>query len=472
MIIKRELKPKINRLDQLKYLNKSLLNNKLKIDIFTNDKTFKSYWIYRIISLLENNLKICNYINEYMNDLFSYNNINEEEFFETIRTILSINNMNSNQFYYMKYQHNSIEDICNVFKLYLQELNKDYNHQDILSLYNLYKHGIITEDNIIDLKLSLNIIDKKDIKKVTTNKLPNIKTTSTAKDSMTIQISPYIETLCSNIIKFIQSRNICQQCKLFQKPKVILDTNLIEPGPVDIIFVGLNPSLEDINQNRPFANKNNNIRVFINNLLNNISDFKYMITNITLCSSTNENEIKNSITNCNGMLTEIIKLFSPYKLIVPFGDKAAKAFNIQDPIKKSNGRLYFDNIIPLINPESSKSNSELLISGFKNIIKALSDKTELIVEPEINIENSEITDNTTLFDIKNINNKLIKIFIDNSTGEKKYIIEDVKFPVYIKRGNYRDCNYISDNVDAKIFLNHEQRNKLLNNLRNLIFNSM
>ncbi len=470
----RKIKPKVNKLEQLKLLNKTLLNNKLDHTIFTNDTQFQKYYIYKIISLLESNLKVCWYLNEYMNELYDYYKMDNEDLFTTFQRIISMSEMNSGNFYYSKYQQNSIEEIIGIFRNYLKEININFNEQDLIALYNLYKRQIITNENIIDIKLKLNMISEDDIETIQIPKsIPNIKTsTSSANDCKLIMNSEEINKLNENIINYINNRTICQKCSLFNNKKIILDTNLQSPGPVDIIFIGLNADKED---NRPFIGKTNqHVRNFINTMLNNVSNFKYMITNSILCLPNNETELKNSntiLSNCDSVVKEIIKLFTPYKLLIIFGDKVSKHFKIQDPIKKASGNVYFNNIMPIIHPsaiEKSPSNLPILESGFKSAIKFLIQNQDILIkheQKEVKNEKMVISDTMTLFDVKHINNKIIYIFFDSETQEKKYIIDDIKFPVYIKKGQYRECDYITNKVDAFIEINEEQRSKLMYTLR-------
>lgn len=479
MLVKK-VKTKANRLEQLKLLNKTLLNEKLDYTVFTRDVEFRSYFLFRIVSLFQDNLKICWYINEYMNQLFDYSTMDNDELFETFRMIIQMSGMSSKNFYYSKYVQNSESDIIKIFSDYLDELNLNYSNQDVMGLYKLYKRNIISEDDLDEVKVRLNLISADEVEKKkkdnkTTSSMPIIKTSSKI-DCRNITNSEEIIKLNNKIINYINNRPICHKCNLFNNKKVILDTNVEKPSPVDIIFVGLNPGNEEAIEGRPFIGKSGqHVRNFINSLLENISNFKYVITNSILCSTSNEQEIKsiNSVlNNCKPIVSEIIKLFSPAKLIVVFGDKAAKSFGIVDQIKKANGKIYFGNIMPIIHPsavERMPSNLPLLTEGFKSVIKFIVGEKkieEIKQEEEIKTEeNCEITEDMTLFDIKHVNNKIIYIFFDIKTQEKKYVIKDVKFPVYVKRGDYRNCDYITDSVDAVVEMTEEQRNKLMYSLR-------
>jgi hypothetical protein len=76
---------------------------------------------------------------------------------------------------------------------------------------------------------------------------------------------------------------------------------------------------------------------------------------------------------------------------------------------------------------------------------------------------TKISKDLTLFDITHSGNKLIYIMLDKD-GKKRYIIKKIKIPIYIKYGNYQDCNYITDKVDLVAYVNTYEKAKISSTL--------
>ena len=72
---------------------------------------------------------------------------------------------------------------------------------------------------------------------------------------------------------------------------------------------------------------------------------------------------------------------------------------------------------------------------------------------------TKVSKDLTLFDITHVGNKLIYIMLDKD-GKKRYIIKKIKMPIYIKYGNYQDCNYITDKVDLVAYVNAYEKSKI------------
>ena len=101
------------------------------------------------------------------------------------------------------------------------------------------------------------------------------------------------------MLSIIKSYADCISCSLQGNPAAILDTNVDNLADADVIFVGENPGKVEIHRMLPFVGKSG---IYFRRVAKDIlRDFRWIITNIVLCST-----IKDRMT-VNPMATDINK---------------------------------------------------------------------------------------------------------------------------------------------------------------------
>ena len=73
-------------------------------------------------------------------------------------------------------------------------------------------------------------------------------------------------------------------------------------------------------------------------------------------------------------------------------------------------------------------------------------------------------DDLTFFDVREVNDKIIKIFIDQN-GQKKYLIEDYITRFYVKSDSWKDCNQITNSVDCYVNVSGKDKQFVTNKIR-------
>lgn len=432
-------------------------------DDIKND--FMKYYLSRLMSLFTSKPKICYYINSTMNNLFIYNKLEPEDVMFTLRKIVQVKRITkkSDLFIAKRFYDTDVDRITEALKI----LNVNDSNHAVRRLVDLMKNNVISLD--ISLKSEL----KKDVKPSNDETDSRIQVLS----SMDISNSDQVKELCENIKSFISRRTICKSCPLYGSTPVVLETNLKEPGEVDVALIGINPGEEEAKLDRPFIGKAGKLlrEKFDKLILSKHKNIKFLITNVILCSTSNESKIPNVskvISNCRYFLNTILDYF-PAKYIVLFGDKACLSFGLspQGGMVKNNARL-INNVIISVHPSAALRNSkyaELIDDTFKKLAELL-DKTKT-VETEKSLEESSIPENAMLLDIKRIGEDIIWIFSDSS-GKKYYKKEPVKLKGYIKTGSYMDCDLIESKMDAVFTMTAAEREILISelniNLRNII----
>jgi uracil-DNA glycosylase family 4 len=260
---------------------------------------------------------------------------------------------------------------------------------------------------------------------------------------------------------------------------VVLDTNMNEFGPVDVMLIGLNPGKDETIYNKTFIGGPSII------LREKIMKFhpntKWVITNIIMCYTPNEKDLGNWETVANGcsntFLKDIITKF-PTKTFVTIGRQSKEYFGVGDIISKCSGKVFDKGgykVIPLIHPSavarSKDKNGPIFDYSWKNIYSNVEQpvinvpcetvkKEETISKTEstqcstyLKEEDmiKEITPDLMLFNIISLNNdKVLKIFI-NEKGKKKYQIVDFIVPMYIKySSNWKQNETLTNQVDAVV----------------------
>lgn len=471
--------------EKLKYLTKWLFNpEKYNIEILTeNTSEFNSGIIYRLYANILTIPKIIWYTNKHLNHIDTFYS-DPADLLRTFSDIIKIYGLkNSSAFHFAKFQTFKRDSFIEVIRQYSEDTNSVLNKQDIINLYRLFELGIIKNDEIEAIE---DIVEGKE----KTSKA-NIKPVEEIKINQTK--SAEIINFCNNLLTFKSKRNPCIQCPLFYRQTSVIDTNInsFTDIPVDIAIVANETALEqDIQTQSPLSGDDGVLFRKLFYPLVQKYNLKYIITNASLCFPTNKKEseptnIKKIMGNCRGMIDEIHSSFKP-KLIVLFGSSIIKNYGIKDKITDINGEIinkkYFCMTSPLEALRSKTYMDRFLKAMFlleHNISKSVQNKESEPLKSDtteeeyhnLSITNSRIEKGDTLFNIEILNDQLVYVFID-SNNKKKYIIEQIQYPIYIKNGKYQDCNYIEEEMDYKVMLTHKQKqqlsSKLNSNIKNLV----
>lgn len=440
--------------DNLTLLSKWLISDKeFNIDTIINDPNSSSYK-YRVINYLLKYPRILLYINNYLNNIYQFDNdkYSTQDWLNTFKLIIKQNNFNSlNRLYFNKFKPAKRISFKNEIREYELSVNNRIVSEDELNeLYRLYTLKILSDDHLNEIKA---INAGKELK---SSKLPfdNIETLvnpSPVKIEFNAPIVKFNET----IINYIKSRSLCKNCPLYNAPKYPIVSNIKnEKDQLDVIIVGEFPNNEN------FIEDNRHIKLLIDKY-----NLNYLATNLVLCKP-NNGEIPNTlktIANCKEVTNHIYKQFkSNFKILI--GTNAKKTFGIGSTTTKVNGEMINDCFI-VAGPSNNSQFKAALIKLNSYLEKYSKDKLS-----RINIEQSAVESNNldisadlknyTLFDIKIVNEQLLYILIENGTGNKKYISENISFPVYLKKGNFRQCDYFVDDCDFVVYLSNQQKMNL------------
>lgn len=483
-------------LNKLKLLTKYLsTQDQALLPKIISDENDAKRLKYRSVAMLLEHPKIVYYINKHLNNLFLFNRWSNEDWFFTLSEICRMYGINnSNMFRYSKYQVDESADFYKTIVNYYKELGRfKPSSNEINALYLLFKAGIITDDDLVDMK---SLIDGKDRRSKSEREVeqmvqqPFIHTQSNSGGEVVSpeneertfdMLAPDIKEFVNKVKNFVKGRNACKNCPLYSNGSVILDTNLEEPGQVDILFLGLNPGPEEIKAGVPFVGKAGKVlKRYLLPLVRN-HDLTYMITNCILCYTNNEADIPNPMgvsKNCKDLVNEILKYF-PAKHIVLIGDKVMKSMGVKGGISKQTGTIVNGYFI-LIHPSAVLYNPKTNLPKFEKSFMALEKAvTGSVTDPnapqqvsnvhvdKMNIPEDRIitrfTPDMTLFDIQTIDEQIIYIMKD-SKGRKRYLMEQIQFPVYLKGGQYKDCHFEDSNMEAVAYISSADRSKLMSKL--------
>jgi len=286
-----------------------------------------------------------------------------------------------------------------------------------------------------------------------------------------------VKTLEEFIQEILQDVENCRsKCPLgqLQRPVVVLDGNIEYVGPVDVMFIGLNPGTEEAKQGKPFVGLTGiKLREFVEN---NLGHLKYIFTNCILCSTRNESEIpeiQKVITLCRQHVTKIVQTFQP-KIIVLVGDKACSSFGITGKISQISGTLINDKYFPLIHPSAVSRNphwKDLWERSLDNLLMVLGieKKNKVEIKGGSTVTWDDVREmQLTLFDLKILEGQTaIYIFLDNE-GKKYYLVEEPKHRIYIKRGELPFLALVEDEFDQYVDLTPREKHFLVAELRKRI----
>jgi uracil-DNA glycosylase family 4 len=489
----------------LKALSGWLFTNKRREDIqlIIDKYEIENNVMKRLTSYVYNTPYLVWYINKYLNKLYDFNKYDTADLIRSFSYLLDINRLNAtNKVFYLK--SNDLADknrqkVKEFFKDYFDKLyEKHFNDLELNFFYDLLNIGVINVEDIDSMskhldgdKSSINLEDF-NISTIITS----ANTHTTNKNAMVMNIyrdlSIPLKTFCDGVKKYMSGCDNCKGCELKGKQIVLLDTNLKEFGPVDIIFIGYNPNMEDIESNKPFAGKNGMIlREKIAQLPETVT---WLIINLVFCVTAKEGDIKDptkAANNCSPIFSGILKNF-PTKCKVPLGAKATKILGINDGISSISGKIFTQediNVIPMIHPNSlihDQKNVDKFNKDFQTILNLFSSNSTTVIAPtiiktpEIAKGNKksytssitipedkliiEVTPDLTFFDVKEINQQIVKIFIDMD-GKKKYKIEPYEMNFYVKFDSWNECTQITNKIDAEVTITGREKPNLINKVR-------
>ncbi len=476
-----------------KVLTKYLLQPKDELLMeLCKDKKVADRLRYRAVSYFLSMPKIMWYVNKYLNNFYNDSKITNEDWFRSFADIARMYGVeNTNWFYFAKYKQDEYANFCKTIRQYYDTINANQpSSSELASLYNLAKCGILLQEDLenMDLIISGKPTKKKSSVKTSSNLILKSEVTNiqSTKNKTINSLSQNIRNFIDTCIQFSSNRQECMSCELYGKKKVMLDTNLTNPGPVDICFIGLNPGKEEVEKGIPFIGGAGQIfRDYLDRFLEHFH-FNYLITNCILCSTPNEKDIArptNVIKKCKE-LTNLIHQYFPSKLTVVMGDKAMKSVGIKGTITQNNGKI-IDGYFVMVHPSSAQYGTkykEKLDAAFTELYVLLEKNTpqqskqnNIQKDNTVRLNNDQIETNfstsLTLFDVKIFNDDVVYILKDQD-GKKKYKFEKIKTPIYIKNGEYPNCPFITDDVTNVVYLNEEQKQslnrKLYHNMSNLV----
>lgn len=158
------------------------------------------------------------------------------------------------------------------------------------------------------------------------------------------------------------NRSACQGCPLYQAPLVTFDSNRQDYGPVDVVFVGLNPGRQEAAQGIPFVGRAG--EYLRHHLATLLAAHSWMITNILLCYSPNQSalggpqQIEQLVQRCRPMRHQVLQRF-PSRIYAPMGSVAARALGCRQGILKAAGSSFAHpenpelTIVPLVHPSAA-----------------------------------------------------------------------------------------------------------------------
>lgn len=467
-----------------KQLTQYLLNPTDELlDILTQDKNRARTLIGRTYSYFLTSPHICWYLNKYLNN-YRIESISQRNMFKTFANIVkSCGINNANQFFFFKYkasEYQSFSDVINGYYELVGELTA--STAEMNNWFTLYKMGIFEEQDFQTMKM---IVEGKDIENKPVTSAPplilNTINTSTEQEKSIKTLSKPLQQLIDNAKGFLRNFQNCYKCELSRSlDKIILDSNIENPGLIDILFITDYPSKGDIKLGLPFSDNNGEIFHMYFDKLYSTMRFKYAIISLVPCPVENIKDIKNFTTcvkNCHPFFS-ILKNQFKANLTVLVGDKVLKAFNIKGGLNKLHGKMcqgFF--VMSNVKDLQLDKNRKLLEYDFTELTKHLQNPNQQnnLIEKDIkaNIEYRISSDQKidklsreyTLFDLKVLNEQIVYILKD-SNGKKKYYFEDIKIPIKIKTGEYSNCKFINDQFDYTTILTDKEKETLSKELKN------
>lgn len=473
-----------------KALTKYLVTGDEKLlEFICKDKKQAESLRNRVISYYLSSPKFLWYVNKYMNHKFDHSKWTNEEWFRMFAELTKLYGItDTNQLYFARYKANDYGTFAKTVRDYFETLDmQPPSSGEIQALFVLYKNGQFTEDDMDDMRL---VISGQEVKRTPKQAaaapmpgfaLPPVQDNEGTKNHDFTHLAPKIQELAHQVTDYIRKRPGCAGCELRGRPSVILDTNLQEPGPVDIVFIALNPGNEEVKKGIPLIGPAGQIfRETFDKLLKAFN-FTYLLTNVILCSTPNEASIKNP-TKVAKQCAEIVNLIRqqfPAKLTVVMGDKAMKAAGVGGTVSKNNG-TFIDGHFVCIHPSAlqygnkQREKFDFAMGELAKLISGVKKEVDQPVNLNVQIQDGSlrippdriikrIDSSLTLFDIRTFGEQVVFFFKDPN-GVKKYYFEDINVPVYLRGGNYSNCPFITSDVNQQLILTNEQKDKLARKL--------
>ncbi len=441
------------------------------------------------------------YLNKYLNSLYDFNRFDTFNLLFSLAYLLDINRISRKsipeKLLYLKNTELSDKNKQKIkellFEYFDKKFDKTYNDSEMNYFYDLVNLNAITFQDIetIDKHINNNKVTIKLENVTPTNIVDSPKINSQVLDIYR-ELPSGIKTFCEQAKQFILSRDECKGCELFGKPSVILDTNVSDGEEVDIAFIGLNPGTEEVEIGKPFVGKAGKIlRERMSQLPGNI---KWVIYNVILCHTRNENEIKKPDdvkARCRPLIESIMQTF-PARVYVPLGAKAFDWFGLKGSVTNLAGKVFTNNnitIVPVMHPSAANYNPENL-EKFKNNFQSVLNLFKPVEEPVPQTpaipkvvqqkSNPDIATNSdkfitqimpdlTFFDVREVDNKILKIYIDQN-GQKKYMLVDYSLSFYLKNSPWQECDQITDKVDAVVTFNGKEKYQIMKKIRDKLNN--
>ena len=459
------IKPDRNYIDFLKELRNWICskdNNKDQLRFIIkkyniNERTV----LHRVIFYLYNDPHIIWYFNKYMNNL--YNQIDVVDILYSLTQIMVYKKTNRSNFLtYVKSTENK-----DTKRIAILEQLKEIPKSEHSFYYDILYKNIKSQETD-------NPIEDIDSRKLSEH----------VEFMRSRQLPEKIVDFCKSIKESIPNKESCKSCNLFGRKSVILDTNINEPGEVDIAFVALNPGTDEPIFDKPLVGVSG--RMFREHMYFLPIDTTWMITNIMLCSTAGQTDIGKTTkevlqvaTHCKDNLQHILGAF-PAKIYVPIGGPAMEVFGLTGSIKNNSGETFESQgckIIPIVHPSGAKRGGDLRVAydkGWETIykeaklLKATPREPAKKKEKKDKIKNvsteEEHSDTMSLLNIETLgNNKVLLVLIDTKDGSKHLIVKDIETSIFVKNDSWKECMMI-DSPEIEIKINEYQRQQLLKSL--------
>lgn len=436
-------------------------------------------------------------IDKYLNDKYSkvLNQASPKDWIKCYgQLVRGINISSTNIFYFPKFSLNPYVEFAKKIRAYYKQINSDQpSIYEIQSLYHLYNEGLITDDDLNELIIrdeenKAAVKNNKEVKKLKTlnfNSNVNIKDDNRSIDSLAEPVRKLVDDCLSYITAKYSGYKGCSHCELNRCQKVILDTNLSTLNPeienLDILFVAQHPFEDDLEKQLPFTGKNGIfVRNLIASLVSKYPTLKWGCINQIMCvpqkkDPNKEFDGKKCVANCKGIFNKFVEIFKP-SFIMTFGNDVIKSMNVKCNLRSDSGNLIQNCYIPTVALSALGTEKAKLSLGkaVSTLISSLETKfvsdsllninsdnnsinTEFNIKPELLVD--YLPDDYTIVDVKSLGTKSVYILKDPN-GIKKYYIENTKMPIYIKFGEYKDCNYFASEMDAIVRVNSFELDKI------------
>jgi len=437
----------VDKLFKLKYLTSWLNNPNKSIDILINDeKEFESNTKYRLFNYFLNNPKICSYLNKYLNSLYKFNSkqFTPTEWLKCFAFIVST--MDNKNLWFTKFQNLKRNQFTKLMDSYQHLLNEsELNKEEKNNLFLLFEYNIFSTERIESLLHS-----KESVKSTTPATKIQIEATK--------KINNKVIDFCNKVIANINNRQQCKYCPGYKKEVLVLESEQYEN--LDVLVLNLFPSIEEI-RTQTFLTEYGELKNQLDEMFKQFN-LVYGYSNWIICKPPNQEDttIKNMYSSCSGMST-LVHDITKAKIKIVIGQEYAKLLGIKSITKKygSIEEGYF--ILP--HPKETKIKIDPYLSNLSNLFDSTFDANK-IQTPQVNeVKIEKLLNNNnelTLFDINIIKDRIVFTLIDKQ-GNKKYINNNIQYPVFIKNGRFNECNFIDIDMDYIVQLSLIERHLLV-----------